>query len=567
MSVGAGTAHSLDPERADSDTSRRPEHIFPQNEAQLTTRQWKLVVTEIGSTAPIAETAVEAPNWMAGIKLARGRIGEPEAIPVGASCTVAPDGRVTVFDATRRRSYVLTPLAEGPPGHSAEPASPRIAAAEHPANPFSAHPASSQGMAGAPAPARRERPKTMAYILDGPLPAPPGAAPIPVGTQAPRPSAPGAGRVETQAFATSTPTPPAPKVQLSPPAPAPAAAAPSASVPSERSAMKRTMAFIPGQFDLPPLPTREVVVGSKPVPTPPAAPVAEVAAAAATSTDIRVLFERDVPPSDESPLHYHVIGLFVPVDRSTVELERSMHAELLRVRATIDGPQEGHFVQVFAYREPVTEPTEDAEVAQLQWRGWRREAAVRFPQLEAQTATQVIPGAERYPTAAADPRLGDLLDAFEDVWFLATPRSGLEFAARVLEDLFPESHVLCAGLALDGSGFVPTSFRGALAGYVPPKRVAPEGLVQLALAGGGRPIALPDPSADARVDIVAEGVGTGPILAAVAPHAGEALGYVRVARSKASPAFDAIDSEILRAVVERLGLFLRLRGACIDSGD
>lgn len=530
----------------------------------MTTRQWKLVVTEIGTAAPIAEASVEAPNWMAGIKLARGLIGEPEAIPVGASCTVAPDGRVTVFDAARRRSYILMPMAEG-----AAPVATTVSASAP--RPSLEVPSAEPAPVAQPAPAQRPRPKTMAYILDGPIPPPPGMSPIPVGGPAPRPSAPDTGRVETQAFATATPTPPAPKIQLPSPAPQPPPAEAAAPAPSGRSAMKRTMAFIPGQFDLPPLPTREVVVGAKPAaaPAPAPAPVRESAPVPerASQTEIELLFDRQVPPSDESPLHYHVIGLYVPTDRSTVDLERAMHARLENARQTIQGSQDGHFVQVFAYRERLDEPRENAAIAQLQWRGWRRESAVRFPQLEAQTATQTIPGAERYPTAEGDPRLSELLEAFEDVWFLATPRDGLEFAARLLEDLFPAAHILCAGLALDGSGFVPTAFRGALGGYQAPTHLGLEGLVAMAVASGGRPINLQDPAIDGRVDVVAEGVGTGPLLAAVAPHAGEALGYVRIARSKASDAFSLVDAEILRAVVERLGLFLRLRGACIAPSE
>lgn len=507
----------------------------------MTTRHWKLVVTEIGATGAVAETIVEAPNWMAGIKLARGRIGEPEAIPQGASCTVAPDGRVTVFDAARRRSYVLSPLGDGGELASQVSYPPGVfTASQVPAPP----PPSPPSSPGAPAPVR-QRPKTMAYIMDGPLPPPPGAAPIAISPPMPLP-----------APAAAKPADAAPTSPLG--APAPAASA--------KSAMRRTMAFVPGQFDLPPLPNREVVVGTQTTKSsaPPVIPAPTAAPSQAPAAP-SVLFEQDVPPNDESPLHYHLVGLLLAGNRSTVEIERAMFSELRRVKAAIAGEIEGHLIQVFAYREPVDGPTEGAEIAQLTWRGWRGETNVRFPKLEDEVAAQTIPGAERYPSAAADPRLADVLDAFEDVWFLATPEAGLEFVARIAEDLFGGAHVMCAGLSPTGSEFLPVTERGSLPGYKLAPKLEPTGLVALALASAGRPIVLESASSDPRVVAAVEGP-VGPILAAVAPHGGEALGYVRLARPKGGPNFGMVDAEILRAIVERLGLFLRLRGACITRG-
>lgn len=518
----------------------------------MTTRQWKLIVTEIGTALPVAEAVVEAPNWMAGIKLARGRIGEPEAIPQGASCTVAPDGRVTVFDAVRRRSYVLTPLSDaGAHTHDVSYPPGVFTASQVPAMP----PAQAPAYAPPPAPARRERPKTMAYILEGPLPVP-GPAQVSVGI----PAAP-----HFSAQPVPPPAAPVPEAAYQPP--------PAQPVSASRAAMRRTMAFVPGQFDLPPLPTREVVVGlASSVPPAPAVlfrPTAEAEAApsitTAESNTPRPLFERSVEPNEESPLHYHLIGLFVPGNPSSVELERAMVAELDRIRKSIGAAPEGHLVQVLAYNEPVAEPAEGSEVAQLTWRGWRRESNVRFPRLEAEVSIQNIPGAERYPLAAGDPRLTEVLDAFEDVWFLATPAAGLEFCARLVRDVFDDVHVLMAGLAAEGPGFVTTTVHGDLPAYAVPPRFDHTGLVRLALSAAGRPVVMASPSADASIDAGSEGLATGPIAAMVAPHGGEALGYVRIARAKGEANFTAGDAEIMRAIVERLGLFLRLRGACIVS--
>src|SRR5690606_11149694 len=123
----------------------------------VTSKRWTLVVTELGSSTPLRQTSVGAPNWMAAIKDGRAQLGEPAAVPSGSSCQVAPDGKVTVHAPLERQSYLLYP--EG-----------SAAAAELSRAPAPPPPAA------APAP-RRARAQTMAYIPDTPLAPPPQAAP------------------------------------------------------------------------------------------------------------------------------------------------------------------------------------------------------------------------------------------------------------------------------------------------------------------------------------------------------------------------------------------------------
>lgn len=91
----------------------------------MAAKSWRLVVTEIGGTASLSEASVEANNWMTALTLARDAIGESGSVPPGASCQVAPDGKVTIHDPVARRTYRLAPGGEKslsrPP-----PAGPRV---------------------------------------------------------------------------------------------------------------------------------------------------------------------------------------------------------------------------------------------------------------------------------------------------------------------------------------------------------------------------------------------------------------------------------------------------------
>jgi hypothetical protein len=89
-------------------------------------KRWRLEVSSIDPGGPRRTVDVEAPNWMAAIKQGRASLGEVAEIPKGASCQVAPGGRVSVLAPAERRSYQLVPLA----GDAAPtPSSPGVIAA------------------------------------------------------------------------------------------------------------------------------------------------------------------------------------------------------------------------------------------------------------------------------------------------------------------------------------------------------------------------------------------------------------------------------------------------------
>ncbi len=114
-------------------------------------KQWKLEITELGGVDTLHQAVVRAATWVAALEEGRQSFGEEGGIPPGASCQVAPDGIVTVFDVIGRRSYQLTPVSEADavafakePSESPEPPPTPPAAAAPPsrARTDSPHPSS-----------------------------------------------------------------------------------------------------------------------------------------------------------------------------------------------------------------------------------------------------------------------------------------------------------------------------------------------------------------------------------------------------------------------------------------
>lgn len=93
-------------------------------------KRWRLEVSSIDPGGPRRTVDVVAPNWMAAIKEGRASLGEVAEIPKGASCQVAPGGRVSVLAPAERRSYQLVPIVgDSPSPVSAPTAAPPAAKA------------------------------------------------------------------------------------------------------------------------------------------------------------------------------------------------------------------------------------------------------------------------------------------------------------------------------------------------------------------------------------------------------------------------------------------------------
>jgi len=80
----------------------------------VTSKKWRLCVTPFGDTVKQHELSIDAANWMSALREGRRKLGENGGFPVGASCTVSPDGSVTIHDADGKRTFVLTPTPTSP---------------------------------------------------------------------------------------------------------------------------------------------------------------------------------------------------------------------------------------------------------------------------------------------------------------------------------------------------------------------------------------------------------------------------------------------------------------------
>ena len=227
------------------------------------------MVTKIGDSTPLSEARVDASNWMTALTLARNEIGEKGGVPPGASCSVAPDGKVTIQDAVARKTYVLAPWVEESLAPASTPRGPRVPSEPVP-RPGSVPPPNAEGRVSVPKPsdpppAAKVSPKrTMAYDareLGLAAPAKPAASPskktiaydakqlglsapaepTPTGESASTSAAPASGASTSAAPEKARPKPVAKKTMaydakelgLTPPSAAPTESAPSESAPSQ----------------------------------------------------------------------------------------------------------------------------------------------------------------------------------------------------------------------------------------------------------------------------------------------------------------------------------------------
>ncbi|RZO58285.1 MAG: hypothetical protein EVA89_19555, partial [Sandaracinaceae bacterium] len=235
----------------------------------MASKTWRLVVTKIGDSTPLSEARVDASNWMTALTLARNEIGEKGGVPPGASCSVAPDGKVTIQDAVARKTYVLAPWVEESLAPASTPRGPRVPSEPVP-RPGSVPPPNAEGRVSVPKPsdpppAAKVSPKrTMAYDareLGLAAPAKPAASPskktiaydakqlglsppaqpTPTGESASTSAAPASGASTSAAPEKARPKPVAKKtiaydakeLGLTPPSAAPTESAPSESAPSQ----------------------------------------------------------------------------------------------------------------------------------------------------------------------------------------------------------------------------------------------------------------------------------------------------------------------------------------------
>lgn len=73
-------------------------------------KRWRVTVSTFGNPTAARAVEVEANHWIAALTAAHRLWGQVDRLPPGASCAVAPDGTVTVFDGHSRSKTVLSQL-------------------------------------------------------------------------------------------------------------------------------------------------------------------------------------------------------------------------------------------------------------------------------------------------------------------------------------------------------------------------------------------------------------------------------------------------------------------------
>lgn len=288
-------------------------------------KTWRLVVTELGNADSLHEVSIEAGNWMTALKVGRKKIGEDGGVPTGASCAVAPDGKVTIHDPLARRSYVLVPG-----GKATNDAKPTDVAARSDAKAEAPRPEPSDGK-------KKKLNKTLAYDTraakkPGSSYSVPAPDPKPTRSVAPGSSAPGAA------------------------APAVAQAEPLA----ERSEPR-----------------------SEPVPKVSDAPVAEIETA--SGSDFRLLSRRDEAPTTETPLYYRERVYVGPADMTSERAEEILRGRFAELRESLAHATPGKFfhLAMFDHEFPLGPDGRGRPlrppVATLVYKDWRGEAVVQFP--------------------------------------------------------------------------------------------------------------------------------------------------------------------------------------------
>ncbi len=364
-------------------------------------RTWRLVVTALGQGAsspggadsggageaaagsgasrdaggPLHEVTVEAENWMTALRHARAAIGESGGVPTGASCAIAPDGRVTILDPVTRRSYVVAPgtshsfrptaATSGPrvPGDevpraitptaqvaTAQVATAQVAAAQAAAAPVAAAPTveTSRPVTAAATTTARAKSMTMAY-----MPTPSGVRPEPIAIGVPA------------SPAATTPADVAPREPIATPAEAaPAQAAAPAPAPADAPAPAPAAAPAPPQAAV------------TPQPAPAAAGVAPTAAAPVSAY---LLSQRDEEPSERSPLVYRERTWVVPPGTTEDASALALRGELYGLQQQLAGRPDGKFVNLAVFDHAWTDRPLRAPLVTLQWKDWRGEPDVAFP--------------------------------------------------------------------------------------------------------------------------------------------------------------------------------------------
>jgi hypothetical protein len=490
----------------------------------VTTKQWKLVVTPLSGTTPLHQFEFEGGNWMAALRDARHELGEDGGLPSGASCTVAPDGTVTILDPEARRKFLLTPISKPLVVQRAgERAAEPVANAK-----FQTVGYSKDQLAGALSQAKGAQ-------------AAAGAAP-----QAPQLAAGAAARTvarpnASQAAAALKPSAAAEAREPVKPA---AQTAARAVVSQPRTPIKRIdTADYEDRAQQAKGPA--LSIGG---PEPQAAAAREVQIVAPAALEL--LITRDVDPTSDNPLSYRERAYLMPAGIALGEAEAALRSSLAELQRTLESAPRGKFVNLAVFDHSWTDRPQRPPLVAVEWRDWRGEPVVDYPASEE----------EEEPPFEGDERLTTVFEALHELAHLRTAAEGLEFAVRLLGHAVPAEALSAAlyDINTDELRFVAVigknsdAMQGRAVGRT-------RGLFGRAAQLDHTALVIDEmsaePSFDAQID-GRPGLATRNALLRSVATDGRLLGMLQILNRSGS-GFTAADVHLINYVAERLAEYLR----------
>jgi GAF domain-containing protein len=171
----------------------------------------------------------------------------------------------------------------------------------------------------------------------------------------------------------------------------------------------------------------------------------------------------------------------------------------------------------------------------------------------------MVPQRKRATTDEVDQRLAHAFEASQDLFFLATPLEGLEFALRLLEELVPSEAMsgILYDIDTDEFRFVALSGPGADAkrGEAVPRTTGLLGIAALQHVA----LVVEDVTTDSRFDPGVDGrvgIDAKQMLYMPLSHQGRLLGMLQLVNRKSKPGYSRPDANVVAYLAEHLAKFL-----------
>lgn len=520
----------------------------------MTSKRWRMVVSNLSGDEIRQEVTVESANWMAALRAGRAEIGESGGVPTGSSCSVSPEGSVTILDPMARRRFVLS-VDTAESFAPKAPKGPKV-----PPDEKAPAPAPKEEAAAAPEPAPKKKvpKKTMAYIPADQVPsapAPKKKAPKKTMAYIPADQVPGAAAAEAPKAEPEKPAArePAP----TPEAPASAGFGP-ASAPAEEAPAPAAEA---------PAPAAEAPEPAKPTSDAPSVVAADASQGEGESGAWRLHSERDAEPSAENPLTYRERAYVVPAGTSASDCEAIAQERLTAIQESIADRPRGKFINLAIFDHDWKGRPQKPPVVTLQFKDWQDSLVVDRPLQRLTEAAKASSDSKPPPaprgrtsTDEHDQRLATAFEASQDLLFLSTPIEGLEFALELFEDLADAEAMAACIYDIDDDVHRVAAAQGPGAAEMRGRAIPFQGgLFGVAARTPNAAFRVPDVSAEGRFDPAVDGwdgVDVKDLLYVPLTAQGRFLGMIQLINRKAEGGFSQADADLATYIGQQLASFL-----------